>query len=86
MKHASYYMCRSLHAFRVIHVCHIHVACRVELHAFVIKIVLSTLSSGSLIDLIEHNVTTGCQLNSHFIAKYMVVNEDVADFCTSFAS
>ena len=47
---------------------------------------LSPLSSGILIDLIIRDVTSGCQLNGHFVAKYMVVNEDVADFRTSFAS
>ena len=49
---------------------------------------LSPLSSGDLIALIKLDVTTGYQLNDHFIAKHMVVNEDVhvANFHTSFAS
>ena len=48
-------------------------------------IALSPLSSGILIDLIKRDIMSGCQLNGRFIAKYMVVNEDVADFRTSFA-
>ena len=42
---------------------------------------LSPISSGILIDLlIKRDVTTGCQLSGHFIAKYMGVIEDIADF------